>query len=296
MKDALIISVLSVVPKKPAARLMGALTRLRLARPLHRLLLRWYVRKYKVNLDDCVGGIDDYESLGQFFVRPLRPGVRPVDPDPNVLVSPVDARVYTVGPISGGTFEQSPGLKSSVAELLGLTDVGGAGTCPIDPQRYEGGSYAVLYLSPMDYHRVHTPEACRVVGYRYLPGNLWPVFPAATRKVQGVFSRNERLVFALDTQAADRPGFGTVAYAMIGAFGVGRMETVVAPLTTNTGGALEDVVLSPAPHLERAAELGRFCMGSTVILLAEPGRVNWTIRPGDVVRLGRPIGRVPAST
>jgi phosphatidylserine decarboxylase len=135
---------------------------------------------------------------------------------------------------------------------------------------------------------VHVPEGGTVAGYRYLPGQLWPVFPAATRKVPDLFGVNERLVFFLDTP------FGRIAEVMIGAFGVGRMSTVVAPLVTNTRGAGEDVVLSPALPIGRGDEIGRFEMGSTVILLMEPGRVRWSLEPGQVVRLGQPIGRRPA--
>ena len=116
---------------------------------------------------------------------------------------------------------------------------------------------------------------------RYRPGRLWPVFPAATRKVEHLFDRNERLIFALETP------LGPVILAMIGAFGVGRMATPLAELITNTGGAAED--LSMDVSIDRGQELGRFEMGSTVILLAEPGRLDWELQQGEPVRLGRPI-------
>ena len=124
-----------------------------------------------------------------------------------------------------------------------------------------------------------------MAAWRYLPGQLWPVFPAATRKVDGLFGRNERLVFMLDTS------FGRVAQVMVGAFGVGRMTTIVTDLVTNTGGRAADARLDPALPVDRAQELGRFELGSTVILLFEPGRIEWTLKPGAVVRLGRPIAR-----
>ncbi len=288
MNDALIVSLLSVVPKNPTARLMGAGSRLQLPPALHRALVRWFVKKYGVNLDECEGTIDDYPSLAQFFVRPLKPGRRPIDRDPDTLVSPVDARVHTFGRIEGGQFLQADGQPSSVARLLGVGDPRAPGATAAEAARYEGGEWAILYLSPKDYHRVHVPEGGTVAGYRYLPGQLWPVFPAATRKVPDLFGVNERLVFFLDTP------FGRIAEVMIGAFGVGRMSTVVAPLVTNTRGAGEDVVLSPALPIGRGDEIGRFEMGSTVILLLEPGRVRWTLEPGQVVRLGQPIGRRPA--
>jgi len=117
MKDALIVTALSVVPKNLVARLMGHGTRLRLPSFLHKALVGWFVRKYGVNLDECEGGIEDYPSLAQFFVRPLKAGVRPVEADPDILVSPVDAVVHTFGAIHKGNFLQYDGKPSSVPAL-----------------------------------------------------------------------------------------------------------------------------------------------------------------------------------
>ena len=284
MKDALIVTALSVVPKNLVARLMGHGTRLRLPSFLHKALVGWFVRKYGVNLDECEGGIDDFPTLAQFFVRPLKAGVRPVEADPDLLVSPVDAVAHTVGTIHKGNFLQYDGKPSSVPALLGGGDPRLPDLHPDIAARYEGGSFAVLYLSPKDYHRVHSPEAGRITTIRYLPGMLWPVFPAATRKIDNLFARNERLVFELETER-----FGTIAEVMVGAFGVGRMSTLLDPIITNTGGG--EVTLKPQATVERAGEIGRFEMGSTVILCLEPGTVEWTIKPGQPVRLGRPIAR-----
>lgn len=274
MKDALIVTMLSVVPKSWTARLMGAFSRTPLPRVFHRALLRWYVRHYGVSLDECQGGIDDFPTLARFFIRELRPGVRPIDPDPQAMVSPADARTYSFGTIQRGSFDVAEGRAGSVANLLGPG---------LDPARFEGGSYAILYLSPKDYHRVHSPLQGRVKAIRYRPGRLWPVFPAATRRIDNLFDLNERLLFQLDTD------FGTVIVAMIGAFGVGRMSTPHAELITNTGGPAEDLGLDLP--VARGQELGRFEMGSTVILLAEPGRLQWQLTAGEPVRLGRPIAR-----
>lgn len=285
MNDALIVTLLSAVPKGALTRTMGRGARLRLPAWAHKALLRWYVGHYKVNLDECVGGIDDYASLGDFFVRALKPGARPVHADPDVLVSPVDARVHTFGTIEGGKFLQADGQPCSVGMLLGVGDPRVPKATAADVARYEGGGWAILYLSPKDYHRVHTPASGTVSHYRYLPGQFWPVFPAATQKVQDLFARNERLVFTLDTP------FGQITEVMVGAFGVSRMTTAVGPLITNTGGGAEDVRLNPPMPVERAGELGRFNMGSTVILLTEPGQLQWTLVRGADVRLGQPIAR-----
>ncbi len=286
MKDALIVSALSVVPKNRAAHAMGWLARLHLPAWLHRAIVGWFVRKYDIDLSEARGSLADYPTLAELFVRPLRPGLRPVDPRPDVLVSPVDARVHTVGTIEEGRFLQAPGVSASVADLLGVSDARTPSASADEAARYEGGGYAVLYLSPHDYHRVHTPCTCRIDGYRYLAGTLWPVFAAATRRIDNLFAKNERLVFHLHTDA------GRIAEVMVGAFGVGRMATVLDDKRSNEGIDSADVSL-PAPRtLARAEELGRFELGSTVILLTEPGALIWTVQPGDSVRLGRPIARL----
>jgi phosphatidylserine decarboxylase len=281
MRDGLIISLLSVVPKNHTTRLMGALSRLGLSR----LVIRLFAWRYKIDLQECVGGPADYATLSDFFLRPLLPQARPVDDTPEVLVSPADATVHTFGRISGGTFAQSDTRSGSIAELVGTTDARAADAPPMTGEQLEGGHYAVLYLSPKDYHRVHAPREGALVRTRYLPGRLWPVFPAATRRIDGLFNRNERLIFQLDT---DR---GLLVTAMIGAFGVGRMTSPYADIITNTGNAARDVTQTSPPQIERSAELGSFGLGSTVILLLPPGDFSWELTPGASVKVGQPIGR-----
>ncbi len=295
MNDALIVSLLSLVPKHRTARIMGAGARSRLPAAFQKALLRWYVRQYKVDLSECVGGIEDYASLSDFFLRPLKPGMRPVDPRPGVMVSPVDARAHSFGTIENGRFPQAEGMFGSVAALIGADDGRIPPSTAPTAADFEGGPFAILYLSPKDYHRVHVPLDVEVTGYRYLPGALWPVFPAATRKIDDLFGRNERLVFFFDTAH-----FGRIAMVMVGAFGVGRMSTSIADLTTHVGNPAEARQLDPAPALARAAEIGRFELGSTVVLVGEKGAWDWDLSPGQDVRLGRPIAhatgpRAPAA-
>lgn len=274
MKDALIVTALSLVPKNLFARWMGAFARTRFPGAVQRLLLRWYVGKYQVDLTECEGTIEDYSSLVDFFTRPLKAGVRPVADAADALVSPVDGAVYAVGPVKQGRLYQSDGLDYSVRELLG------------GDARYDDGEYAVIYLSPRDYHRVHTPREGTVRRFHYLPGKLWPVFPAATRRIRDLFARNERLVAWLDTSV------GEVAVVLVGAFGVGRMRAVFTELISNAGAP--ETRGEASMELGRAAELGRFEMGSTVILVLPRGTVRWTIAPGEKVRLGQRIGHLTA--
>lgn len=271
MKDGLIISLLSVLPRKLVSRTMGAGTRLALPRSVHRMILRWYVRHYGVNLEECVGGVDDYPTIAEFFTRPLLPDVRPVDEAAEALVSPVDAKVYVLGTTEEGRIPQSPELDYPVRTLLG------------GDARYEKADFAVLYLAPKDYHRVHSPREGSIVGYRYRPGELWPVFPGATKRIKELFARNERLVIRVDSD------LGEIAVVMVGAFGVGRMSLAFGDTVTNTGSAPEEHAFSEPKPIGRAGELGRFGMGSTVVLLLPHGTVNWTVEPGQDVKLGQRI-------
>lgn len=276
MRDALIVKILSVLPRERLARCMGWGARLRLPRFLQQALLRWYVRHYRVNLAEAEGRLEDYGSLEDFFVRPLKPGVRPVCPDPDAVVSPADAVVAGAGRISADAIPQGGPWNVRLGTLLG------------DVHPFEGGEYVVLYLSPPDYHRVHVPREGRATAWSYHPGRLFPVFPACAARVEDLFARNERVVVRLETDA------GRVALVMVGAFGVGRISLTIADVLTNAGRPGCRLHLEPPVVLERGAELGRFHLGSTVILLFEPGRVRLQVQPGQRVRVGELLARVEA--
>lgn len=274
MKDALIISALSVVPQHWGSFINGWFARLPVARAIHHAVIRWYCRRYKVDMDAFAGRIEDYDTLADFFVRPLAEGQRPVDYDPAALVSPADARAAAFGSLDGHQLPDDAGMKLDIQEML-------------DDDRYRDGEYAVLYLSPRDYHRVHYPREGRVVGWRYLPGRLWPVFPYATKKVENLFAVNERLVVRLET-----PGAGEIAVVLVGAYGVGRMTASFSDLVTNTGGSARDETPAAPIPVARGEELGRFNLGSTVVLVAPKGSLEWDLPLGEVVQVGQPIARL----
>lgn len=286
MKDALIISALSLLPRDRASRLMGRINRARFGPALQRAVLKTYVWWYGVDTSECEGTLADYPSLGEFFVRALRPGARPVAPEPDAICSPVDGKIYFIGNVQNGQIPQSDRQSFGAADLAGD---------PAHPAAQEGAAAAVLYLSPRDYHRVHAPREGTVTHARYLPGDLWPVFPAATRRVPGLFARNERLAVSLDLDldsldpaapAAPLPSL----LVMVGAFGVGRMRATFCDWITNEGAPARSQDFR-AP-LGRAAELGRFEMGSTVVLLFPPGSVAWELPAGAPIRMGQRIGRL----
>ena len=272
MNDALIVSLLSIVPKSLGSKLQGVVGRSGLSRHI----IRWYADRYGVNTDEMVDTLDDYPSLQEFFVRPLKPGLRPIDPGVDSLVSPADSRVYAFGQVQDdGHLPPDAGLDFDVVKLVGG-----------DP-RYKGGQFAVLYLSPKDYHRVHHPVDGHVTRWHYLPGNFWPVFEAATKEIEGLFAVNERLTVFVDTQSA-----GRVAVVLVAAYGVGRMTCEHCDVVTNTDGQERSEDLSIPQPAQRGQELGRFNLGSTVILVTEPGALEWELTRDDDVKVGQRIARI----
>lgn len=264
MKDGLIVSVLSVLPRKRGARAMGGLARTGLSK----LGVRLFVAAYGVDLAETAGTLADYPTLEAFFTRRLKDGARPIDPTPESLVSPCDGTAAAVGLTTEGCIEVAPGRKLDVAKLLNRT---------LDGEM----QVAVLYLSPTDYHRVHVPREGRLTSWSYTPGDLWPVFPAAVRKVDGLFEKNERMAVQIDTSE------GQLDVVLVGAFGVGRIELDVADVLANDLSAAESATVDVA--VERGEDLGVFHLGSTVVLVAPPGNWSFSIQAGDTVRVGRPI-------
>ena len=270
MKDALIVSALSLVPRKTGARAMGAAAR----RPLSRLLTRAFVRAYKVDMSEAAEPITSYPTLEALFTRTLREGARPIDDAPQAVVSPVDGRCAAVGRTVDGRLPLTDKRQLDLRDLLG--PLAPAGELDV----------AVLYLSPKDYHRVHVAREGALRAWSYLPGTLWPVFPAAVRRVDGLFSRNERVV--VEQIEGDQRWYSV----LVGAFGVGRIALHPAELITNTGAAGAHRTLDPVVPLDRGAPLGVFHLGSTVVMAAPAGQWELTVRPDEVVRMGRRIGHL----
>ncbi|HET6437531.1 MAG TPA: archaetidylserine decarboxylase [Anaeromyxobacter sp.] len=279
MADRLLPAALRLVPQNALSRLVGALTRWRAPPFLLQAAMRAFAAHYRIDLSECPE-LHAYRTFGEFFARPLHPGLRPVVPGERVVVSPVDGTVSQGGVSAAGRLLQAKGIEYPAAALLGDPDLA---------SRLEGGAYLTIYLSPRDYHRIHFPLGGRVTGYRYLPGRLWPVNPAAVRTVPSLFGVNERLVTLLDTPA------GVCALVAVGAMVVGRVRARYdsgVPLT-NRRGARAKRQDYPAPiPVEKGQELGAFEMGSTVVLLFEAGRVRLEphLAPGARVRVGEAIG------
>lgn len=278
MRDRAFIAAMRLLPKNALSRAVGAATRWRLG-ALGRAAMRAFAARYRVDLSEC-DDLSAFSTFGEFFARPLRPGSRPMAGGDEVVVAPVDGVVSEAGTAEAGRLIQAKGLDYLAGDLLG--DAGLAA-------RLEGGAFATIYLSPRDYHRIHFPLGGRVLGWRYLPGRLWPVNPASVRTVPGLFAVNERLVTVLDTP------LGLCGVVAVGATVVGRVHASydpAVPFTNRTGGRARSLDYPEPLRVEKGQELGAFEMGSTVILLFEPGRVSLSPRlvPGTPLRVGEAIG------
>ncbi len=229
---------------------------------------------------------DDYRHFNEFFTRELKPGARPLDPDPSALLCPCDGRVSEWGAMQAGRIYQAKGHDYSLSALLADDPACAA---------LRGGTFWTLYLSPKDYHRVHMPVTGMLERMTYVPGKLYSVAPYTVRRVPGLFALNERVVSIFDTE------FGPMAVVLVGAMLVGSMDTVWAGTITP---AKERVIARHryAPGevtLGRGEEMGRFNMGSTVILALPPGAVTpdheGLPTPGDPVRLGQRLATLTTS-
>ena len=237
--------------------------------------IRWFVQRYGVNMAEAAEpDVTRYASFNDFFTRPLREGARPLAPA--TLVCPVDGAISQFGPVSGGRIIQAKGHGYTAAELLGGDAARAAA--------FDGGQFATLYLSPRDYHRIHMPVDGTLTRMVHVPGALFSVNPTTARGVPGLFARNERVVCLFDTP------IGPLALVLVGATIVGSMATVWhGVVNPPRGGALRAWDYAPGQvALKQGAEMGRFLLGSTVVLLwPKPARrFNPAWAPGGAIRMG----------
>ena len=271
-----------ILPKRALSRLIYALARSEV-RWIRNTFLRSFLGVYRLNMAEAVQPDPfAYRSFNDFFTRALRPGVRPIAEDADAVVSPVDGTVSQCGAIAGDQLIQAKGQDYSLQELL-AGDAEAVAT-------YRGGSFACIYLAPYNYHRIHMPYAGTARDNVYVPGELFSVNAATARAVPRVFARNERLICDFATP------LGRMAVILVGALFVGSIETVhcgeVNPPPRGRK-APTRIATGLGRHFAKGEELGRFNMGSTVILLFERNRVAWesTLVPESTVQLGRPIAR-----
>jgi phosphatidylserine decarboxylase len=246
--------VLRALPRTRVSRAVGRLCDLKLPAPVSRAVVSLYVRAYGVDLEECVPRVGAYHSFDHFFTRELREGQRAIAPGERDLVSPSDGKIESLGPIDAEGSLLVKKRPYRVAELIGDT---------VDARRYHGGQFAVVYLSPRDYHRVHSPVDGDITLVRSMPGDLFPVNAIGERHFPTLFSRNRRVAIVIDT-----PASGRVTVVMVGAIIVGRITVdVIEGQDVRVG----NHVIHPSRPVAKGDEIGIFHLGSTAIVFVEPG-------------------------
>lgn len=273
---------LYILPHHLISRLVFRLTRIQCP-TLVPPAIRLFSKVFKVNLAEAVNPDPaSYPTFNAFFTRPLQPALRPIAAGDQVLVSPVDGRISQMGKIEAGRIFQAKGHEYSALELLGGD---AARAAP-----FMHGQFMTIYLSPRDYHRIHMPLTGTLIEQIYVPGRLFSVAGHTVRTVPRLFARNERVVAMFDTP------FGKLAMVLVGAINVAAIETVWDGLVTPPQGWGVKRQVFSATTLEKGAEMGRFNMGSTVILLLEnPGLLwNQALGADTALQLGQALAALPA--
>ncbi|WP_108445863.1 archaetidylserine decarboxylase [Halomonas denitrificans] len=266
------------LPHHLLSRLVGRLADCRVPW-LKNALIRAFIRQFEVDMDEAAESDPTaYATFNDFFTRALEEDARPLGEG---VVSPADGTLSQFGPIEAGQLMQAKGHRFSAMELLG-----GDGEAA---RRYLGGSFATVYLSPSDYHRVHMPIGGTLTSMVYVPGRLFSVNAATTHHVPNLFARNERLVCHFDTE------HGPMVMVLVGAMIVAAIETVWAGQVTPLSGEVQRIRFDTPVRLEKGEEMGRFKLGSTVVMaFAEPVDFDG-LAPEQKVRMGQSLGALKYS-
>ena len=268
-------------PKHLLSWMMLRATRIRFA-PWKDWQIRWFTRRYGVDLSVVADPAPaSYPHFNAFFTRALTPGARPLEGGPGNVVAPADGTVAAVGSMNGRGVVQAKNRPYTLEALFGGDERAAA--------EFEGGRFATIYLAPRDYHRVHMPMTGRLRSTVYVPGELFSVNPVTVGAIDGLFARNERVISFFDTD------LGPLAVTMVGAVFVGCIELawrgVVTPPRRRE--ALVERYHDREIVLEQGREMGRFNMGSTVIVMLADSAIEWAswLEPGASVQMGRCIGK-----
>lgn len=282
MKDRLFIALQYLLPHHTLSRLVGKLASCRTVWLKNALITR-FIKRFNVDMSQAAQPEPTaYANFNDFFTRALREGARPLSDAPNGILCPADGAISQLGTIEQGRLFQAKGHSFSLTELLGG-----------DTERatpFMGGQFATVYLSPRDYHRLHMPVTGTLREMIYVPGRLFSVNQTTAENVPDLFARNERVVCIFDTE------LGPMAMVLVGAMIVASIETVWAGQITPPTRTLKtwqyDVSARAPIVLEKGAEMGRFLLGSTVILTFAPNQMEWCekLKAGSPVEMGQLMG------
>ncbi|ASD68263.1 archaetidylserine decarboxylase [Pseudoalteromonas piscicida] len=283
--DKLKIAMQYALPKHAVSRLVGKLAAAE-AGALTTKLIKLFIKQYKIDMSEALH--EDpahYKTFNEFFTRPLKPGIRPLAEDSDILAHPVDGAISQLGDVVDGQIIQAKGHNYSLQTLLGGKEE--------DVAPYVGGKFATIYLAPKDYHRIHMPVDGTLRKMIYVPGDLFSVNPLTAQNVPNLFARNERVVAIFDTE------IGPLSMVLVGATIVASIETIWAGTVTPPAGRDVFTWTYPAEGdnaitLKKGEEMGRFKLGSTVILAwgAEKADFLDGQNPETVTRMGTPFAKI----
>jgi len=249
--------------------------------PWKNFAIKLIIKHYRVNMNEAINSDPtSYSHFNAFFTRTLKPGTRPICQEPHAIISPADGAISQIGSITNDQIIQAKGKYFSAKSLLG----GDSATAEI----FNHGQFATIYLSPKDYHRLHMPLTGTLKEMIHIPGRLFSVNTATTEAVPNLFARNERVVTIYETES------GPMALILVGAIFVSSIETIWHGVVTppSSKKIRRWKYSDNPPILKFADEMGRFNMGSTIIVLFGQDQMNWLteLKPGDKIQQGQQLG------
>lgn len=272
------ILIFKMLPKGFISRIFGYISLIPLPEGLMEKVIAWYSGKYGVNLGEAEIPSGGYKNLNIFFTRKLKAGSRIIDQDRLSVVATTDSRVDQYGDIADDSILQAKGVDYSLRELVPS----------IEAENFINGKFITLYLSPGDYHRIHSPVSGRIKGFFNIPGKLYTVQEFMVKGLKGLFAVNERLITYIDTP------YGAVAVCKIGAINVGKISISYDHSVTNKFFRNKNEQIyteDKKPEVKKGDEIGVFNLGSTVIILFQKGMVEFSdLKYGQMVRMGEKIG------
>jgi phosphatidylserine decarboxylase len=280
MRSTLFVWLQYLLPQRLLGRIVGAAAESR--HPLvSAALIRWFAWQYAVDLDDAENpDLQSFASFNAFFTRALRTDARPLAPGDATLLAPADGRVTEFGTAVDGQALQAKGQQYRLTELLGEPPPN------VDPSTL--GDFVTIYLAPYDYHRVHAPLTGALLGVRYVPGRRYSVNSVTARAIPRLFCRNERLIAWFDTL------IGPVAVVLVGALNVAGLSTPWQGAVRGKTEQYWDGRALCGDAIARGAEIGRFNLGSTVVVVLPSGSAHWddALAPEQTIRMGERLGTV----
>lgn len=283
LPEVLFAALQQIIPQHLLSRLVGKLAECENI-AVKNYIIRAFAKQYQVDLSEAI--IEDangFKHFNDFFTRELKPGAREICTQRQSIASPADGAISELGDIELGSIMQAKGQYYSLMDLL----AGDADSC----ERYLGGKFSTIYLSPKDYHRVHMPIDGQLKKMAYVPGRLFSVNQATANQIPGVFARNERLICHFESE------HGPFIMILVGAMIVAGIETVWSGQVTPLSSTLQQTDYSEQAeriHLKKGEEMGRFKLGSTVILLFQKDSAQWQeeLANGTVLSMGEKIGEL----